>query len=1367
VSMSRKLHFKGIAAILIVVLSFCGIERSLASHAMGADLTYQCLGGNTYKLRVSFYRDCIGIAAPASVTVNVRSTSCGQNFGITCLPIAGTGNEVNALCPTAVTTCNGGVFTGIQEWIYEGIVTLPMQCADWTFSWTHCCRNAAINTITTPGASTFYIYATLNNTVVQCNNSPTFSNKPVPFACLGQTFQFNHGAVDADGDSLVYSLVTPKQTANSTVNYIAPYTASAPLASTPSLQFNAANGDILFSPTMIQVTVMAVLVKEYRNGILIGSVVRDIQVTVINCNNNLPTLTGINGTNNFDTTVCATTPLCFDIYSNDADAGQALNISWNNGIDSGSFISNNTQHPTGTFCWTPRQQDISNSPYCFTVRVNDDACPYVGSQTYSYCVTVRGVVVDAGPDQNIACSDLATINATVTTGAAPFTYLWSNGWTNPAQTVGVGTYIVTVTDANGCQGSDTVRVISAFEPVAAFTYSGTCLNMPFQFTDASTTPGGAISSWSWAFGDGTFSNVQNPIHIYSAPGTYNVTLAIENTFGCQDTVVIPVTIAPLPVPSFTPASGCAGSALCFTNTSTPGTVWWNFGNGNTSTLNTPCITFPAAGTYTVTLAVQNAAGCADTLSRNVVINPVPTANFGVSGNICQNSSVQFVDSSTGAVSWLWNFGNGSTSTLQNPLYNYNTSGTYNVSLTVTNQFGCTSTIVKSININMSAPANAGPDASVCLGSSISLNAVGGVTYSWMPGGLTGGSITVSPSVNTTYVVSVTDANGCTGTDTVLITVNPLPVATVSPDKIICAGNSATLTAGGGGTYSWSPTGSTSSTITVSPASSTTYAVDVINANGCVSTAFVNVTVNANPVITMPAATFTCSGINTTLNAGVGGTYIWSTGATTQTIAVNQQGVYTVTVTNASGCTSSASSTVTVGGQIVTNSNNISICQGQNAVLNANYPGSTYVWSTGAVTQSITVTNPGIYQVTVTDGNGCSGIIATTVNVNPTPFADFTPHSGCINSAINFNDLSSINGGTITSWSWNFGDGNFSQQQNPVHTYNSAGNYPITLTVTSNLGCTSTASGSVDIYNLPQANFAYSHGCQNTLLQFTDQSNTSFGNITGWLWDFGDGTTSTLQNPTHAFTLTGMQVVTLTITTAGGCTDIRSHNVQIFPEPILAFTTSSNSICKGSSVSITNTSTTSNGAINSWNWNFGDGTSSSQQNPTHIYTTTGTFNIALIAVTSHGCSDTILHQVTVSPVPVANAGNDVWICRGASTNLTAAGSTSYSWSPGGNTTQVITVTPQNTTTYYVTVTNAGGCTATDSVIVNIKNLPNANAGVDKSICVGGSTSLLATGGTSYNWNPGNLTGNSITVNPPTTTSYIVTVMGANGCPKMIQ
>ncbi|CAN5637141.1 hypothetical protein BH11BAC2_BH11BAC2_11410 [soil metagenome] len=1346
--------------ILTLGITLSSSKNAQASHAMGADLTYQCMGGNTYKVRLSFYRDCIGISAPANVYVNIKSASCGQNIGVTCYPIPGTGQQVTYLCPTALSTCNGGTFTGIQEWIYEGVITLPMQCVDWQFNYTLCCRNAAITTIGSPGSNTFYIYANLNNTISPCNSSPTFSNKPVPFACLGQQLCFNHGAVDPDGDSLVYSLVNPKQTATTNVSYLAPYTATNPLNSSPALQFNNATGDLCFTPQQLQVTVMAVLVQEYRNGVLIGSVVRDIQVTVLNCNNDLPTLTGINGTNTFNMTVCANTPFCFNIFSNDNDAGQQVSLFWNQAIPAATFTSAGSPHPTGTFCWTPTQADISGTPYCFTVRVNDDACPYTGSQTYSYCITVTGINVIAGPDQYIACSDQATVSANASGGSGTYTYLWSNGFTGPTQTVGVGTYIVTVSDGT-CSSSDTINVISAFEPVAAFTWNGGCIFNPVQFTDQSSTAGG-FSSWTWNFGDGTGSGLQNPTHAYGAPGTYNVSLTVQNIYGCVDTITQVVTISPPPVASYTVGTACAGSAVQFNNTSTPaGSLWnWTFSNGSTSTLQNPSVTIGGPGTYTGTLIVTDTAGCIDTVSQSFTINPNPIAAFTTTGTSCQNGLVTFTNTSSGGTSYSWTFGDGTTSTSQNPTHTYSSSGTYNVTLVVTNAFGCTATLSQSVVVSPPPFANAGPDVAVCIGSSVSLTATGGVSYTWNPGSLSGGTINVSPSGNTSYTVIVTDANGCTAIDTVMVTVNPLPVATVSPDQTICAGQSATLTAGGGVTYNWTPSGNTSSTISVTPGSSTTYAVNVIGANGCQATAFVNVTVRPLPVVSLPPAIFTCTGSSTVLNPGAGGTsYLWSNGATTPTISVNSQGTYSVTVTNQYGCTATASTVVTIGGQVVSSNNTISICQGQSATLDAGFPGSTYQWSTGANSQTISVNAAGVYQVTVTDASGCSGTVAHTVQLNLLPIVNFTPNDICINTVMNFNDISTVSGGTITAWSWNFGDGGVSQQQNPVHTYLTAGTFSVSLTVTTNSGCTATLTKIFTVHPLPVVNFTAANSCAGQSIQIVNTSSVSSGNISTWNWNFGDGTTGSTQNPSHTYSTAGTYNVTLFVTTAGGCSDSLRSQVTIYPQPTASF--NAPAVCAGTPTIFTSTASGNGGTVVQWNWDFGNGVTSTLQNPTYTYAGAGTYPVTLSVTSSNGCVNTIVQNVSVLAVPVAEAGPSYTFCRGTAVTLNGTGGGTYNWTPGNLNTQSITVVAMNTTMYYVTVTSANGCTSRDSVNVGVRNLPTANAGPDKAICAGVTTSLTASGGVSYLWSNGAVTP-TISVTPATTTNYIVTVTGANGC-----
>ena len=190
-----------------------------ATHSMGADMSYECLGNNNYRLRVSFYRDCSGIPAPLFVNIDIHSTICGIDTVAILTPIPGTGQDITPLCPSDTSTCHGGSFTGIQEWVYEGVFHFPAQCTDWNLSYSLCCRNGAITTVRNPLSENIFIFSTLNNTLTPCNNSPVFSNKPVPFVCMGQPFSFNHGAYDADGDSLVYSVLTPLSTNGAPVQY--------------------------------------------------------------------------------------------------------------------------------------------------------------------------------------------------------------------------------------------------------------------------------------------------------------------------------------------------------------------------------------------------------------------------------------------------------------------------------------------------------------------------------------------------------------------------------------------------------------------------------------------------------------------------------------------------------------------------------------------------------------------------------------------------------------------------------------------------------------------------------------------------------------------------------------------------------------------------------------------------------------------------------------------------------------------------------------------------------------------------------------------------------------------------------------------
>ncbi len=1326
-----------------------------ASHTMGADLTYECIGNNTYKITVSFYRDCIGIPAPANPLVTVKSATCNQNLSVTCYPRPGTGQEVTPSCSSSVTTCNGGTFTGIQEWIYDGIITLPAQCTDWTFGYSLCCRNAAITTINNPSSSTFYIYASLNNTISPCNSSPTFSNKPVPFLCLGQQFCFNHGAYDADGDSLVYSLITPKQTATTNVQYHSPYTANNPLNSSPSTTFSSSSGDICLTPQALEVTVMAVLVKEYRNGVLIGTVERDLQLTVMNCANNLPTLSGINGTNNYSLTICANQQTCFNLFSNDPDNGQHLTVNWDFGIPAATFNSSAGVHPTGTFCWTPTTADIGHS-YSFTATVTDDACPYNGSQTHSYTINVMGIDVDAGPDQSIACSDLATITANASGGSGTYTYLWNNGSTMQSITVGPGTYWVTANDGT-CSATDTVVIDAPFSPVANFTATTpTCANLFTNFFDQSTTPTGTIVGWHWSFGDGDTSSLQNPVHQYPSLGNYQATLIVESSLGCFDTITLPVAIQSAPTASFAWSPTCENSPVTFADLSTGSPVsWaWTFGDGGTSTNESPTYTYTAAGTYTVTLITANSSGCVDTAVNTITVHTLPVISAGPDKVICSGKSVTVTAS--GGQNYLWLPSGQTTQTIS-----FTPASSTSLIVNSVDVNGCTSADTMNIVVNPLPAVNAGADKLICMGTSTTLTATGAVSYTWNPGGVSGSSISVSPAGLTTYSVTGTDANGCSSADAVNVNVGVLPVANAGPDKNICGGQSVTLTATGGGAYLWSPGGMTTASITVSPASTQTYQVTITNPSNCTSTDAAVVNVNAHPSINLQSA-FLCAGSNTTLDAGnTGSQFLWNTGATSQTIQVNSGGNYSVTVTDVNGCSATSSCSILYSSVTTVNMPPASFCQGDSILLDAGYSGMTYSWSPGGqTTQTVYANSTGSYVVTVTDTAGCSGNISFNISTNPAPVPNFSFSPTCQGNTMFFTNASSISSGVITGWLWNFGDGTTSLNQNPSHLYAASGNYNVTLTVTSASGCSSTITNPVTVNPLPVPSFSPTASCIGSGVNFINSSTVSSGVISGYNWDFGDGSGSTAQNPTHNYAASGNYSLTLQVMTSGGCVQTLNQNLTVHPSPVASFAVSN--VCLGNAVNFSNNSSIATGSITSYYWDFNDTYTSTQSSPSHIYSTAGIYSVQLIVTSSFGCIDTVNKKVRVYDLPVAYAGTDQTICTGTSAVLTASGGTSYSWLPGNSSAASITVSPSSTTTYSVIVTDANGCTSSDAVNLYVNSLPNAQAGVDQSVCAGGSTTLSGTGGLTYSWNPGGSTSPAISVNPASTTNYILTVTDANGC-----
>jgi len=330
-----------------------------------------------------------------------------------------------------------------------------------------------------------------------------------------------------------------------------------------------------------------------------------------------------------------------------------------------------------------------------------------------------------------------------------------------------------------------------------------------------------------------------------------------------------------------------------------------------------------------------------------------------------------------------------------------------------------------------------------------------------------------------------------------------------------------------------------------------------------------------------------------------------------------------------------------------------------------------------------------------NGDPCSYKITNLPNY--TPDANFTNSSACSGVNTIFNDMSSITGGTITAWSWNFGDGNASTLQNPITSYTNTGVYTVTLLVTSNSGCPDTSVKSINVNVSPISSFTYSTNCSISSATFIDNSSISSGSITSWLWRFGDSDSSALQNPVHSYQTSGTYPVTLFATSDSGCTSTIINNVTLtIPDANFGV----QNACAGSIVNFSDSSTSSAGTINYWKWYFGDGNTSLLQNPSYSYSVAGTYTVSLKIKTNSGCSDSLAKTIVIESKPIVKFGADnltgcsLLNVQFTDSSITPIGSTYY-WSFGDTNTSAMqspSHTYLNSGIYAVKhiVTTSAGC-----------------------------------------------------------------------------
>lgn len=607
--------------------------QARATHIVGGEIYYDCLGNNDYRITLKLYRDCInGVALydnPAWIGIfNVN----GVMLDTALLPFPGSAfvpPTINSPCYTPPTS------VCVEEAIYQGIVNLPPIAGGYVISYQRCCRNNTILNLNNPGAvgSTYTIPIPPASLAI-CNSSARYNNFPPIYLCQGAPLVFDHSATDPDGDSLVYELCDPYDGASTAVPqpmppagpaytfvpFAAPYSGTYPMASNPAMSIDPVTGILTGTPNMAGQWVVGVCCKEYRNGLLICTNKRDFQFNVLPCP--LLTVSSIPS----QTVFCAGYTVQF--LNNSFNA---TNYLWQFGDPTTTADSSTAYTPTwiygdtGVFTVT-----LICNPYTICADTNTSVFEIYPPVTPNYIAPAGQCIIGNSFDFQLGGQFMGNGTTTWTFGsnATPQTSNVNDPqdvtWSLP------GYYPVTVqVDENGCTGIFTDTVIVYPTPTADFNTGPFVGCQPYfvQFDDSSIA--GTPIYYTWYFGDGDSSHVAEPLHLYPNVGVYDITLIIATTNGCIgiDTITVPgaVTVNPSPFAGFTVSDSSVSifaPYISVTDLSVGAdSCWLNFGDGYITTDCNGGHTYWAYGDYTIMQIVSNQYGCWDTAYINVEVTP--------------------------------------------------------------------------------------------------------------------------------------------------------------------------------------------------------------------------------------------------------------------------------------------------------------------------------------------------------------------------------------------------------------------------------------------------------------------------------------------------------------------------------------------------------------------------------------------------------------------------------------------------------------------------------------------------------------------------------------------------------------------------
>ncbi len=1023
-----------------------------ANHILGMDLSYSHVSGNTYKITLTAYGDCGNGSFSTLSTAAPRICVYNGNTSVTTLTMAieapSAGTEITPVCvsSSSLTTCTSpsNIIPGVKRFVYSVNYTVPSTSAVWRFIFNGTLgtsaagRASTITNITTPGSSIIQLVDTLNNTSSFTNSSPVLTFGPTPYYCLNNDDNYNPGAVDADGDSLRFTLVAGRlgnsmsncTISTATTGYVAGYSATDPLSyNAGTYSFDPATGQIQFNPDIAQNSLVVYNIREFRGGVLVGTSQREMSFLVQTCTNtpaNGPISNASSGVIDDSTHyhICQNTgPFTFHIMPTETNPTANIKITASS-LPAGStfnVVNDSTPNPDGVFTWT--SNSVTPGTYTFYLYFKDDNCPISGTNSVAYNVTISPTPVLSGT-ATVCGGATRTLSASVSGGT------WSS--TSPSQaTVNSSTGVVTGINTGtspvtvpinyispaGCNATAFNMLVNP-QPTITPAAPAVCVGSSIQLSNNL-----GVGTWvSGTVGVATIG-VTSGLAGGVAAGSSLITFALTAT-GCTRTATLAVNATPA---VSGPAVVCVGSTIQLSSNGSGGT--WTSSNGFASVSGTGIVTGNSAGTSVITYTAG--AGCFAT--HTVTVRALPNAIIPAAAVSVCVGSISFLSNNT-AGGGTWSSSNAGMATVSGTgTVGGVAIGTPNITFTSTTT-GCFVTKPVTVNTTPSAITPASPI--VCTGQTRALsNTVSGGVWSVAnpafatvdptTGVVTGvavGTTVVSYSIGTCFVTQPLTVNLSANAGTISGPVNtcvggtPIQLSNSAGGGVWSSGNLviATVTAGGLVTgvsagsvaISYSVTNSCGTSVATYgvTVSSTTGAGSIIGPNSVCAGTFTTLTA------TVPGGAWSASNTNVTVS-GTGLVTGFTAGSVTITYSViNACGTYTATKNMTVGPFLSAGTIV--GGNTVCTGNTIALTDltAGGAWSSTNSSVAT-ITGLGVVTGVTAGTTTISYLVTSSCGS-VAAVQTVTVNLSPNAGTIVGPGSICAGTFTALSDA--VTGGVWSS-----------------------------------------------------------------------------------------------------------------------------------------------------------------------------------------------------------------------------------------------------------------------------------------------------------------------------------------------------------------